>query len=192
MPVISITLLPGYSRQAESTMVGRVALGASSVIATPAAGTTVFVSHVSTYQRDGRVLGAGAGAPERIDASQLVRRFLDHMEQRDLPAAARLLAPGFTMHFPGSPVLHRLEELVERSRTSYRQVAKTYARFDESWTDDGTVVYCFGTLHGTWLDGSAFDGIRFIDRFEVSDDLIRRQDVWNDLALHKPAPGDST
>jgi hypothetical protein len=33
-----------------------------------------------------------------------------------------------------------------------------------------------------WLDGTAFSGIRFIDRFEVAGGLIRRQDVWNDLA----------
>jgi phenylpyruvate tautomerase PptA (4-oxalocrotonate tautomerase family) len=186
MPVISITLLPGYSKEAESRMVGRVALAASSVIATPAAGTTVFVNHVSTYQRDGKVMGAGAGAPERIDASALVRRFLDHMEQRDLSAAARLLAPGVEMRFPGSPVMHTLDEIVTRARGAYRQVAKTYERFDESWAQACTVVICFGTLHGVWLDGTTFADVRFIDRFEVTGDLISRQDVWNDLALHKP------
>tara|TARA_R110001599_G_C12028377_1_gene639800 strand:+ start:141 stop:713 length:573 start_codon:yes stop_codon:yes gene_type:complete len=185
MPVIAITLLPGYSREAESTMVRRVAWAARSVIAAPAAGTTVFVNHASTYQRDGAVFSAGGA--ERADASQLVRRFLDCMEQRDLDGARSLLAPDFAMRFPGSPVMHRLEELVERSRGNYRNVGKTYERFDESWTDEGTVVVCFGTLHGTWLDGTSFDGIRFIDRFEVVDDRIRRQDVWNDLALHKPA-----
>ena len=37
-----------------------------------------------------------------------------------------------------------------------------------------------GTLHGRWLDGSAFDGIRFIDRFEIRGGRIVRQDVWND------------
>lgn len=70
-----------------------------------------------------------------------------------------MLAPGFTMRFPGSPELHRLEELVEFSRGRYRNVAKTYDRFDESWADDGAIVYCFGTIHGHWLDGSAFEGI---------------------------------
>jgi hypothetical protein len=186
MPVISITLLPGYSSQAESTLVQRVALAARSVIAAPAAGTTAFVQHASTYQRDGKVFASGGA--ERVDASQLVRRFLDHMGQRDLDAAARLLAPGFEMRFPGSAVMHQLGQLVEWSRGRYRQVGKAYERFDESWTDDGAVVHCSGTLHGIWLDGSVFDGIRFIDRFEVANDLIRRQDVWNDMALHQPAP----
>lgn len=184
MPVISITMLPGYSKEAEAKLVGRVAMAARSVVASAAAGTTVFVNHAQTYQRNGAVLSAGAA--ERVDAAKLVHRFLDHMQERNLPSAAALLAPGFTMHFPGSPAMHQLEELVAFSRGRYRNVAKRFERFDESWTDEGAVVYCFGTLHGHWMDGSAFDGIRFIDRFEVDEGLISRQDVWNDLALHAP------
>ena len=186
MPVISVTLLPGYSKAAEATMVQRVAQAARSVIDAPAAGTTVFVQHASTYQRDGKVFGAGGA--ERVDASALVRRFLDHMEQRDLEAARTLLAPDFAMRFPGSPVLHQLEELVAFSRGRYRNVAKTYERFDASWTDAGAVVYCFGTLYGHWLDGAGFEGIRFIDRFEVSNGLISRQDVWNLSLIHISEP----
>jgi hypothetical protein len=48
------------------------------------------------------------------------------------------------------------------------------------------VVYCSGTLEGVWLDGSAFSGIRFIDRFEVAGGRIVRQDVWNDLGEMLP------
>ena len=47
--------------------------------------------------------------------------------------------------------------------------------------DDVRLVYCFGTLSGEWLDGTSFEGIRFIDRFEVVGDKISRQDVWNDM-----------
>jgi len=47
-------------------------------------------------------------------------------------------------------------------------------------------VYCTGTLEGVWLDGRAFSGVRFIDRFEVAEGRIRRQDVWNDLAEVAP------
>ena len=41
--------------------------------------------------------------------------------------------------------------------------------------------YVLGTLFGEWLDGTAFEGIRFIDRFQLSEGLIVRQDVWNDM-----------
>ena len=185
MPVISVTLLPGYSSEAESRLVGRVALAARSVIDAAPAGTTVYVNHAATYQRDGKVFTSGGA--ERADASQVVRRFLELMQARELAAASSCLAPGFQMFFPGAQVMHRLDQLVEWSRTRYLSVAKTFDRFDESWTDDGTIVYCSGSLHGVWLDGTAFDGIRFIDRFEVVNGLVTRQDVWNDLALHRSA-----
>jgi hypothetical protein len=48
------------------------------------------------------------------------------------------------------------------------------------------VVYCHGTLEGCWLDGTAFSGVRFIDRFLVQGGLLVSQDVWNDLAEHRP------
>lgn len=44
MPVVSITLLPGYSKETETKMVGRVAMAVRSVIATPEAGMTVKAS----------------------------------------------------------------------------------------------------------------------------------------------------
>ncbi len=185
MPVISVTLLPGYSSEAEGRLVQRVAIAARSVIAAASAGTTVFVQHASTYQRDGKVFSAGGA--ERPDASALVHGFLDLMQQRDLAAAKSLLAPDFQMAFPGAPAMQQLEQLVQWSRKRYLSVAKDYERFDECWTGDGAIVYCFGNLHGTWLDGTPFDGIRFIDRFEVRDGKICRQDVWNDMAL-QPIP----
>ena len=185
MPVISVTLLSGYSVEAEQRLVGRIALAARSVVAAAPAGTTVFVNHAATYHRDGKVFsGGGAELPE---ASGQVRSFLDCMERRDLEGAKCLLAPGFQMQFPNAPPLQRLEDLVAHARGRYRHVSKTYSRFDESWDDACTVVYCFGTLQGVWLDGMPFSGIRFIDRFELVQGLILRQDVWNDIALHLPA-----
>ena len=186
MPVISVTLLPGYSAQAEQRLVARVAVAARSVIAASSAGTTVFVQHAHTYQRDGQVFAAGGA--ERPDASALVHDFLALMQARNLSAAQALLANGFCMHFPGSGPMHRLEQLVQWGASRYRSVGKTFERVDECWTGDGAVVYCSGTLHGVWLDGSVFEGVRFLDRFEIRNGLIERQDVWNDLALVMPTP----
>jgi hypothetical protein len=104
------------------------------------------------------------------------------MQARDLTSAGALLAPDFVMHFPGHTAMHTLGELVSWAQGRYTSVAKDYERFDESWGDGFTVVYCSGTLRGVWLDGSHFEGVRFIDRFEIADGKIRRQDVWNDLA----------
>ena len=78
-----------------------------------------------------------------------------------------------------------LSDLISWAQHRYYSIAKHYDQFEESWQGDTTVVFCHGTLHGTWLDGQAFKDIRFIDRMEVQDGLIKRQDVWNDLAEHR-------
>jgi ketosteroid isomerase-like protein/phenylpyruvate tautomerase PptA (4-oxalocrotonate tautomerase family) len=180
MPVVSITLLPGYSPQARERLVERTARTVRSVIAASDAGTTVFVHEAATYQRDGRRFSAGG--PEVPEASALVRQFLERMQARELDAARQLLAPEFVMTFPGAAPMRDFAELLDWAKGRYSRIGKQFERFDECWGQEATVVYCSGTLEGVWLDGTAFAGIRFIDRFEVAGGLIRRQDVWNDLA----------
>jgi ketosteroid isomerase-like protein len=113
----------------------------------------------------------------------LVRSYLDAMERRDLAAAEALLAPGFVMTFPGGKRLETLQALVEWARTRYKRALKRYDRYDVVPQADGSaLVYCFGTLHGELLDGRAYEGIRFIDRFTVRDQRLVDQMVWNDMA----------
>jgi len=119
-----------------------------------------------------------AAAP---DAAAVVREFLAAMEARDLKKAQSMLADDFTMVFPGTGPMRKLEELIAWAKDRYARVAKTYQRFDTAPGADGVAVYCFGTLHGEWLDGRAFEGIRFIDRFTVADGKIADQRVWNDM-----------
>ncbi|MEO1223984.1 MAG: nuclear transport factor 2 family protein [Pseudomonadota bacterium] len=114
-----------------------------------------------------------------------MRAFLAAMEARDLETARSMLAGDFTMIFPGGRKMTRLEDLVAWAAGRYRRVKK---RIDQTETaSDGATatVYVIGTLFGEWPDGSAFDGIRFIDRFVLSDGSIVRQEVWNDLAEHR-------
>jgi phenylpyruvate tautomerase PptA (4-oxalocrotonate tautomerase family) len=183
MPVVSITLLPGYDQATQHRMVNAVANAVRSVIATPEAGTTVFINEVSTYRRDGKVFSEGRAA--HPVASEVVRTFLQAMQSRDLGAAQLCLHPDFRMCFPGGVVMHSLPEMVAWAQLRYTRIAKQYEAFEESWQGDSTVVYCHGTLQGTWLDGQTFEGIRFIDRMVIQDGLITRQDVWNDLAEHR-------
>lgn len=184
MPVVTVTLLPGYGTECESRLVQRLALATRSVIAAQPAGTTVYVQHAATYMRDNRVFTGGG--PELPNASALVRQFLETMQARDLNKAREFLSPDFVMTFPGSGPMTRLEDLVEWAKGRYQGVSKTYERFEECWGDGVTTVFCSGTLQGQWPDGSAFEGIRFIDRFEVQSGQLRRQDVWNDIAEVRP------
>jgi phenylpyruvate tautomerase PptA (4-oxalocrotonate tautomerase family) len=180
MPVISVTLLPGYSQDAQQRLVQRLAHTARSVIDASDAGTTVFVQEVSAYRRDGNVFSSGG--PVLPEGSQLVAQFLDYMAARNLEAAQTFLAPNFEMVFPGGETMRQLTALLAWAAPRYQKVWKTNMSFDESWQGDKTVVYCRGMLNGVWLDGTEFKDIRFVDRFELVKGKLQRQDVWNDLA----------
>jgi hypothetical protein len=93
-----------------------------------------------------------------------------------------MLAPGFSMLFPGGKRFETLEALVEWAKPRYKRALKAYDHFDVAPQSDGSaVVYCFGTLHGELNDGTPYSGIRFIDRFTVRDGRLADQRVWNDM-----------
>ncbi|MEM9341818.1 MAG: nuclear transport factor 2 family protein [Pseudomonadota bacterium] len=116
------------------------------------------------------------------DPKALVTGYLAAMEARDLATASSVLDDGFEMVFPGTGPMTSLTELVDWANGRYRFVRKTSHAAEVLDGEDVTVVYVRGVLRGEWPDGHPFEGIRFIDRFEVSGGLITRQDVWNDLA----------
>lgn len=119
------------------------------------------------------------------DPQAIVQAYLDAMEARDLAHAQSFLGSGFQMVFPGTAPMTTLEELIAWAAPRYRFVKKTYDGYDHAAREDADIVYCFGTLAGEWPDGTAFRGIRFVDRFELREGRIVRQDVWNDLAETK-------
>ena len=90
------------------------------------------------------------------------------------------------MRFPGAAPMTTLDELIEWSRPRYRFVKKVIEGVDLAAAPGPSIVYVTGTLYGEWPDGTPFEGIRFIDRFELTDGLITRQDVWNDIAEERP------
>jgi 3-hydroxybutyryl-CoA dehydrogenase len=116
------------------------------------------------------------------DACHVVRQYLDAMESRDLEKAQTYIGKNFSMTFPGGAVFSSLQELLDWSKLRYQSIGKHYEHFDQMESGKDTIVYCYGYLHGVWLDGTAFSEIRFIDRFTVTDGLISSQLVWNDLA----------
>lgn len=118
--------------------------------------------------------------------AQVARAFLTALEARDLETAKSLLGPGFTMEFPGAAPMTRLEELIAWAQNRYRFVKKTIQAVEELQNGPRDRVYVIGTLSGEWLDGTGFEGIRFIDRFELDDGKLVLQQVWNDLAEERP------
>lgn len=53
----------------------------------------------------------------------------------------------------------------------------------DRWVVSGSDVVCLGTLYGVDVDGRPFDGVRYVDVYEVVDGRIERMDVYNDLAV---------
>lgn len=116
-----------------------------------------------------------------IRAIDTVTTYLAAMERRDLDAAQALVVPaGLELVFPGNRRFSDLRSVVTNSSGRYLRIGKRITGRD-AWESDGRLrVMITGTLHGTWHDGTAFDGIRFVDWFELQDGLIARQHVWND------------
>ena len=191
MPVLNVTLLKGYDLETRKTLCQALTSAVQQVIAAPPEAIVVCLQELDegNYARGG--IARSGGTSWRAPAD-IVQSFLAAMQARDLEKAKTYLAPDFEMTFPGNATMTRLEDLVEFSRRRYKFVHKTFASFDTSWQADLVVVHCHGTLSGEGLDGQRFEGVRFIDRFEIRQGLLYRQQVWNDLALALGAASQST
>ena len=186
MPIITVTLIKGYDETVRTDLSQRLTNAAMAATGALADGVSVVLNEVpaSNYMRGGRHRQSGTPPPS---ASDCVRSYLSAMEARDLDTARSFLDDEFTMIFPGNCAFRSLEDLVKWAASRYLSIGKTYERFDEVPDSDGNIVYCMGTLHGKWLDGTPFSDIRFIDRFVVVQDKLTHQQVWNDLAENSPS-----
>lgn len=185
MPIIRGTLIRGYHADVRRRLAERLTDAVAATLKAPLDAITVVFDEVDggSYMR-----GRAARSPGEAlrPAGEIVVEFLRLMEARDLDAARRHLGPNFQMVFPGKTngtALTSLEDLVAFSAPRYRFVRKTIEAVDESHSGTVTTVFVSGTLNGERPDGTPFADVRFIDRFEVEAERIRRQDVWNDLAI---------
>jgi hypothetical protein len=134
------------------------------------------------------IVSPAQAAERHRGARALALGYLAAMERRDLDAARVFVADDAEFIFPGGVRRDDLAAIVAGSSGRYRSLAKHVERCDLCEEPDGVVVvYVLGSLHGQWPDGSAFSGIRFVDRFELAGGLIRRQEVWNDSAEARAA-----
>lgn len=116
-------------------------------------------------------------------ATVTVKNFLEAMEKRDLAMAASFMAAEAAIVYPGGQRYNSQQEMVEAAAKRYHSVRKTIERIDEiRLADESAIVYVVGTLSGESKQGYRFKGVRFVDRFEIRDNLIVGQQVWNDLA----------
>ncbi|ABD56680.1 tautomerase family protein [Jannaschia sp. CCS1] len=181
MPTVEAHLLSGYDPDDKSRLVTALTEAVRFVIPAPDEAITILLHEypAENYGRGGQMRPP---APARPDPKELVLAYLAAMEARDIEAAQSMLGDGFKMTFPGTAPMTSLAELIDWARDRYTFVQKTYDAVEAFQSGPVAVVYARGGLSGEWPDGAPFSGIRFIDRFEVADGLLIRQDVWNDLA----------
>lgn len=101
------------------------------------------------------------------------------------PVGARaFVSPALHIRFTGGRDMRDPSECSAFNAGRYAWVKKRFERTDlvAGATDEEAVVYNIGTLYGQWLDGTPFEGNRYVDRYVVSHGLITKMDVWNDSA----------
>ena len=185
MPIVDLHLIEGYNASDKRRLGEAITDAVRFVVSAPAELVTVMIHDLpkENYYR-GRINRTPASA--KPDPCHLVQDFLTAMEARDLTKAKANLAADFEMCFPGVAKMTSLENLIQWAKSRYNFVTKSYVGFDTLQSpDEAAIVYCRGTLFGEWLDGTSFNDIRFIDRCEIINGKITRQDVWNDIAEKK-------
>lgn len=185
MPVIEVHLLEGYSSD-DKRRLGEALTDATRLVVPASPELVTVMIHempASNYYR-GRT--SRTPAPALSDPCAIVEEFLQHLGQRNLERARNLIADDFVMLFPATAAMHQFEQLIEWSKSRHNKIEKTMEGIEALHSaGDETVVYCRGTLSGEWTDGTPFNGIRFVDRFELVNGKITRQEVWNDIAETK-------
>ena len=118
------------------------------------------------------------------EAAKIVDEYLRLLMIPDPDAARKYCAEDLEIRFTGNRRMRDPAECAAFNRGRYKWVKKKFGptHVAEGGTAQETTVYQTGTLYGEWLDGTPFEGNRYVDRYVVRDGLIHQMDVWNDSA----------
>ncbi len=129
-------------------------------------------------------------------AKQIVEEFLRVIMIPDPVGARAFVAADLRIRFTGAREMRDPAECSAFNASRYKWVKKRFEQTDvvvaepdangsiSSSNDAATIVYNIGTLYGEWLDGTPFEGNRYVDRYVVRGGKIVQMDVWNDSAEH--------
>jgi len=118
------------------------------------------------------------------DPVALVEEFLRIIMIPDPEGAKAFCSPELRIRFTGGREMRATRECSAFNAGRYAWVKKRFERTDlvAGGTSEEAVVYNIGTLYGAWLDGTPFEGNRYVDRYVVRHGRIVQMDVWNDSA----------
>lgn len=114
-------------------------------------------------------------------ARQLIERFIHAVNDRDAPKAQACIAEGGRLVFPGPTVFTQVSDFLEWSGPRYERAVYVYGLMEWVTGSDRTVVYAHGEVSGAFADGVKFEGVRYVDRFEITNGLIVSKEVWSDM-----------
>ena len=119
-----------------------------------------------------------------MNAKHIVEEFLRIIMIPDPVSARAFVSPQLRIRFTGAREMKDPTECSAFNASRYKWVKKKFQQTDvvAAGSDDEAIVYNIGTLYGEWLDGTPFEGNRYVDRYVVKHGLIVQMDVWNDSA----------
>ncbi|SOE52433.1 nuclear transport factor 2-like protein [Orrella dioscoreae] len=124
-------------------------------------------------------------AADAADAARkIVDTYLTVLMKPDPEGARRYVAADLRIRFTGGRAMDDPAQCTAFNASRYRWVKKRFESTDVvvGATPQSAVVYNRGTLYGEWLDGTPFEGNRYVDRYVLRGGLIVEMDVWNDSA----------
>lgn len=119
-----------------------------------------------------------------MDPGALVDTYLITLMKPDPEGARKYVSADLRIRFTGGREMVDPAECTAFNKARYAWVKKRFESTEivAGALDAYAVVYNRGTLYGEWLDGTPFEGNRYVDRYVVRDGLITEMDVWNDSA----------
>ena len=119
-----------------------------------------------------------------MNAKHIVEEFLRIIMIPDPVSARAFVSPQLRIRFTGAREMKDPTECSAFNASRYKWVKKKFQQTDvvAGGSGDEAIVYNIGTLYGEWLDGTPFEGNRYVDRYVVKHGLIVQMDVWNDSA----------
>jgi hypothetical protein len=117
-------------------------------------------------------------------AAKIVEEYLRLLMIPDPAAARKYCAAELEILFTGNRRMREPAECAAFNAGRYKWVKKKFGptHVAEGGSEAQTTVYQTGTLYGEWLDGTPFEGNRYVDRYVVRHGKIVKMEVWNDSA----------
>ena len=119
-----------------------------------------------------------------MNAKHIVEEFLRIIMIPDPVSARAFVSPQLRIRFTGAREMKDPTECSAFNASRYKWVKKKFVQTDvvAGGSEEEAIVFNIGTLYGEWLDGTPFEGNRYVDRYVVKHGLIVQMDVWNDSA----------